>query len=35
MDLNDLSEALSYGFRGKLIDVIDEDEGQHVEIVLE
>ncbi|HHY68675.1 MAG TPA: hypothetical protein PLB36_01990 [Bacillota bacterium] len=35
VDLNDLSEALSYGFRGKLIDVIDEDEGQHVEIVIE
>ena len=35
VDLNDLSEALSYGFRGKLIDVIDEAEGQHVEIVIE
>jgi len=35
VDLNDLSEALSYGFRGKLIDGIDEDEGQHVEIVIE
>ena len=35
VDLNELSEALSYGFRGKLIDVVDEDEGQHVEIVIE
>ena len=35
VDLNERSEALSYGFRGKLIDVVDEDEGQHVEIVIE
>lgn len=35
IDLNDLSEILAYGFRGKLIDVIDEDEGQHIEIIIE
>ncbi len=35
VDLNQLRVALVHGGRGKLVDVIDDDENQHIEIFME
>jgi hypothetical protein len=33
--LNELRGHLLHGIRGKIVDVIDEEERQHVEITIE
>ena len=33
--MEDLVQALSQGMTGKIVDVIDENEGQRVEVFLE
>jgi len=35
IDLEELSEALKTGLTGKIVDVIDEEEGRQVEIYVE
>jgi hypothetical protein len=35
IELEELSEALRQGMTGKIIDIVDEDEGQRVEIYFE
>jgi hypothetical protein len=35
LDVEELAEALRQGVTGKIIDVIDEDEGQRVEVYVE
>jgi hypothetical protein len=35
MDLDDIGEALRQGLTGKIIDIVDEDEGQRVEVYVE
>lgn len=35
IELEELSEALRQGMTGKIMDVVDEDEGQRVEIYFE
>ena len=35
VDLNELSEILRSGVDGKIIDVVDEEDGEHVEIFVE
>ncbi len=35
IDLNELRTHLLHGIRGKIVDVIDEEEKQHVEITIE
>ena len=35
IELEELSDALRQGMTGKIIDVVDEDEGQRVEIYFE
>ncbi len=35
VDLKGLREALVQGTKGKIIDVMDEDDGNHIEIVME
>jgi hypothetical protein len=35
MDMNELMEALTSGQEGKLIEVMDEEDGEHVEIYVE
>ncbi|NIM95204.1 MAG: hypothetical protein GTO18_16020 [Anaerolineales bacterium] len=35
MEFEELSEAMRQGMTGKIIDVVDEEEGQRVEIYLE
>ena len=35
IDLEQLAEALKGGLTGKIVDVIDEEEGRHVEIYVE
>jgi hypothetical protein len=35
MDIGELSEILKSGVEGKIIDVIDEEDGEHVEIYVE
>jgi hypothetical protein len=35
LDVQELAEALRQGVTGKIIDVIDEDEGQRVEVYVE
>ncbi|MEX0974688.1 MAG: hypothetical protein WD024_04960 [Bacillota bacterium] len=35
INLEELRAAINFGVRGKIIDVIDEDQGQHVEIIVE
>lgn len=34
-ELEELSEALRQGLTGKVVDIVDEDEGQRVEIFVE
>ena len=35
LDLDELSEILNTGVDGKIIDVLDEEDGEHVEIYIE
>ena len=35
LDLGELSEILSTGLEGKIVDVLDEEDGEHVEIYVE
>ncbi|MDX1601390.1 MAG: hypothetical protein R3191_07765, partial [Anaerolineales bacterium] len=35
LDLQELSEALQEGAVGKVIDVVDEEDRQHVEVYIE
>ncbi len=35
MDLNNLMQAIRSGMTGKIIDVVDEEDGEHVEIYVE
>ena len=35
LDLNELSEILQSGADGKIVEVIDEEDGEHVEIYIE
>ena len=35
LDLSELKEMLQSGFEGKVVDVIDEEDGEHVEIFIE
>ncbi len=35
IDIEELRSAISYGLRGKIVDVTDEQSGEHVEIVVE
>jgi hypothetical protein len=35
LDLGELKEMLQSGFEGKVVDVIDEEDGEHVEIFIE
>ncbi|MGD8814381.1 MAG: hypothetical protein PVI78_07890 [Anaerolineales bacterium] len=35
LEVEELAEALKQGLTGKIIDVIDEDEGQRVEVFVE
>lgn len=35
IELEELSEALRQGMTGKILDIVDEDEGQRVEIYFE
>jgi hypothetical protein len=34
-DLNELTEMLESGYQGKLIDVLDDEDGEHVEIYVD
>jgi hypothetical protein len=35
INVEELAEALRQGLTGKIIDVVDEEEGQHVEVYVE
>ena len=35
IDLDELSSLLSEGMEGKIVDVMDEEDGEHVEIYIE
>ena len=35
IELEELSDALQHGMTGKVVDIVDEDEGQRVEIYFE
>jgi hypothetical protein len=35
LDLEELGEALKQGLTGKIADVVDEEDGQHVEVYIE
>jgi len=35
VDMSNVMEALRMGITGKIIDVVDEDDGEHVEIFVE
>lgn len=35
IDIDQLSEALHSGLEGKLVDVVDDEDGEHVEIFIE
>ena len=35
VDMDELSELLQHGAEGKIVDVIDEEDGEHVEIYIE
>lgn len=35
IDLNELQDALTSGIEGKILEVLDEEDGQHVEIFVE
>jgi len=35
LDLEELADALRQGLTGKIVDVVDEEDGQHVEVYIE
>ncbi|HEX9797200.1 MAG TPA: hypothetical protein VGA52_09440 [Anaerolineales bacterium] len=35
LDLEELGEALRLGLTGKIVDVVDEEDGSHVEVYIE
>jgi hypothetical protein len=35
LDIKQISEMLQSGVEGKIVDVIDEEDGEHVEIFIE
>lgn len=35
INLEELRAAINYGLKGRIVDVTDEDESQHVEIIVE
>ena len=35
VDLGELSDILSQGMEGKIVDVLDEEDGEHVEIFID
>jgi hypothetical protein len=35
LDLEELGDALRQGLTGKIVDVVDEEDGQHVEVYIE
>jgi hypothetical protein len=35
IDLGELSDILSEGMEGKIVDVVDEEDGEHVEIFID
>jgi hypothetical protein len=35
IDLGQLNEMLQSGVEGKIVDVLDEEDGEHVEIFIE
>jgi hypothetical protein len=35
LDINQISEMLQSGVEGKIVDVMDEEDGEHVEIFIE
>ncbi|HZD57256.1 MAG TPA: hypothetical protein VE136_11060 [Anaerolineales bacterium] len=35
LDINQVSEMLQSGVEGKIVDVVDEEDGEHVEIFIE
>jgi hypothetical protein len=35
IDLEQLNEMLQSGVEGKIVDVVDEEDGEHVEIFIE
>lgn len=35
IDLEELRSAINYGLRGKIVDVVDEEDQVHVEVVVE
>ena len=35
IDLGELSDILSQGLEGKIVDVLDEEDGEHVEIYID
>lgn len=35
INLDELRNAISYGIKGKIVDVVDEESKEHVEIVIE
>lgn len=35
MEMDSITEAFQQGITGKIVDVIDEDDGEHVEIYIE
>ena len=35
LDLGELSDILSQGMEGKIVDVLDEEDGEHVEIYID
>ncbi len=34
-DMNQISEAIHSGLTGKVVDVMDEDDGEHIEVFIE
>jgi hypothetical protein len=35
MDMQELSDAITSGFTGKIVDVIDEEDGEHIAIFID
>jgi hypothetical protein len=35
VNLEELRSAINYGLKGKIIDVVDEEDQTHVEIIVE
>ena len=35
INVEELRAAINFGLKGKIIDVVDEEDGQHIEIIVE